>query len=425
MTTPVAAPPQRTGRRWLPDTGAQRALAFASLVNMTGSGLYLAGGVLYFTRSVGLPVNQVGLGLTAGALAGQLAGIPAGRFADRRGARETYALAKLLGAVVAASFVLVHSFPAFVLVCCLNSFFSAASGASRAPLIRRLGGDDPVWYRAYLRTVSNLGITLGALGAALAVQVDTRAAYLTLIVANAVSSLLCTLAVHLFIPHVPVLARAADGKPGRDWGALRDLRYLKLTALNGLMTLHSTVPTFALPLWITTRTHAPRALTGMIIVVNTAMVVGLQIKVAAGLDSTAKATAMMRRAGLALLAATAVIALAAGPPGWAATALLVAGVAGYTMGELWHVTSSYELMFRLAPEHAQGQYVGVFSLGQGLADAASPAVLGVLCLSWGRPGWLVLGGLLAVVGLLTPVALDRPESPQPVAEAIDKEPTPR
>jgi hypothetical protein len=59
-----------------------------------------------------------------------------------------------------------------------------------------------------------------------------------------------------------------------------------------------------------------------------------------------------------------------------------------------------EYQFGLAPAHAQGQYAGVFGLGQGLATAVAPAIVGG-GLSLGIPGMLGLGVAFLIVGLLT------------------------
>ena len=63
----------------LPEPGPQRTLALAAFINTAGTGLFVTSSALFFTRSVGLPVSQVELGLTIAALAGLTVGIPAGR----------------------------------------------------------------------------------------------------------------------------------------------------------------------------------------------------------------------------------------------------------------------------------------------------------------------------------------------------------
>jgi ABC-type nitrate/sulfonate/bicarbonate transport system permease component len=69
------------------EPGPRRILANASFVNMVGSGMWMAAAALYFTRSVGLSVAEVGLGMGIGTAVGPLAGIPVGRLADGRGPR--------------------------------------------------------------------------------------------------------------------------------------------------------------------------------------------------------------------------------------------------------------------------------------------------------------------------------------------------
>lgn len=99
------------------------------------------------------------------------------------------------------------------------------------------------------------------------------------------------------------------------------------------------------------------------------------------------------------------VSLSAGMPTWAGVTLLMTAVLIHTVGELWHAAGGFEVSFALAPEHATGQYLGVFGLGAGLADALGPTLLISLCITWGRPGWYVVGALFALTGLATPFAV--------------------
>lgn len=60
-----------------------RTLAWATLVNTVGMGLWSAGAVLFLTRNAGLSPESVGLGLTIAALVGLSASVPLGNLADR------------------------------------------------------------------------------------------------------------------------------------------------------------------------------------------------------------------------------------------------------------------------------------------------------------------------------------------------------
>lgn len=388
--------------RLLPADRQQRAFALASLVNMAGSGLWIAACALYATRVLGLGIAAAGAALTGSALVGPLVGMPFGHLADRHDARAIYVLTKVAGGAGMAALAAVHGVVPFTAVCCVLALLSNASTAARGPIVRALAGAEPVRYRAYLQSVGNLGVALGSAAAALAIQADSRAAYDTLILANAGSSLTCAALVWLFVR--PFAGRAKQ----RAGLAVRDPRFLCFTIVNGVLSLHAGLLTFALPLWVVTQTHVPRGLVGLLLVLNTALIVLLQVRVARRITDTRDALAMLSQAGVAFLVMAAFVASARTMAGWAATAVIVLGVIAYSVGELWHAAASFELLFRLAPAAAQGEYTGLFNLGQGIAYAAAPLLLGTVCLQWGAPGWLLAGFFLAAVGLLTPLVLSVP-----------------
>jgi hypothetical protein len=139
--------------------------------------------------------------------------------------------------------------------------------------------------------------------------------------------------------------------------------------------------------------------------VNTLIVIAFQVRASRGVDSPAAGAGAYRRAGVAFLVSCALLSLSAGLPGWAAATLMLSAVVIHTVGELWHSAGGFEVSFALAPEHATGQYLGVFGLGLGLAETLGPGLLIALCIGWGRPGWYVVGALFAVTGLLAPMVV--------------------
>ncbi|MFH8757258.1 MFS transporter [Streptomyces atroolivaceus] len=381
--------------RLLPERGPKRTLALATFVNALGSGMFMSSSALYFTRVVHLPMSQVAFGLFAGAMVGLVAGVFGGRIADRWGARETQIAVMLAGTAFMGCFLLVDAFWSFVLISILTGVVFAADKSSRAPLVRGFGGDDPAGFRAYLRAATNLGISLGALGAGVAIQLDTAPAYLSLVGGRALAFAGCAVAL-LWLPRlVPVPAPPLSGR----WEALRDRPYLAATVLNCLMSLHFAVPTFLLPLWIVEHTEAPRWMVSGVLVLNTVLVITLQVAVSRNVSDPESAGGRMRWAGFAVCAGLLLMMTAGSVPAWAAAALLLVATAVYTLGELWHAAAAMEYSFGLAAPHAQGQYSGVFGLGGGVAEALAPALLGTLAFGLGRPGWFLLGALFLVVGL--------------------------
>ncbi|MEW2620502.1 MFS transporter [Streptomyces sp. NPDC048106] len=385
----------------VPERGPRRTLAIAFFVSMVGNGLYLTGAALFFTRSAGLSVSQVGLGMGAASLAGLLAGVPAGRLADRRGPKETYLVTLAVQAAGVAALLSVHTFWRFLAVICVAQLANSASLAARGPLVRGLAGKHSAAYRSYLRAAGNLAGSCGALAAGVVVQLDTRAAYTALILGTALTFALAA----VVLGRLPRLAPVPVPPTAGRWTALRDGPFMTVTLLDSVMSIQGQVLVFALPLWIVAHHEAPRWLVGVCAVLNTLIVVALQVRASRGVDSSAGASRAVRRSGPAFLLGMAVIAAAGGLPAAPATALVLTGVVVHTVGELWHEAASLELGFALAPEHAQGQYSGLFGMGRGFANALAPSLLSLFCLGWGAPGWLTLGGIFVTVGLVMPYAV--------------------
>ncbi|MFF9896404.1 MFS transporter [Streptomyces longispororuber] len=397
----------------LPPAGPRRVIAASNFVNTVGSGLYLTAGVLYFTQAVALPAQQVGLGLGVAGCVSLAAGIAVGHLADRRGARGVYAATLAVQALATAAFVLVDGFWPFVVAVSVATGAKAAGVAARSPLIRHYGGDRPQEFRAYLRAVTNVGISLGALLAGVAVHAGTLAAYHLLVVGNALAFAASAVLVLPLPPVEPVPAA-----PGPRRAALRDGPYLVLTVLDGVMAVQFKVLTVALPLWLVEATTAPAWLVSGTMLVNTVIVVALQVRASRGVDSPAAGGRAYRRSGVAFLASCVLISLAAGPPVRVAVTLVLTAVVVHAVGELWHAAAGFEVSFALAPPDATGQYLGVFGLGAGLAEALGPGLLLSLCVTWGRPGWYVVGALFAVTGLAAPLAVRRAERSRRGGQAL-------
>jgi hypothetical protein len=386
--------------RLVPDTGPQRVMAASDLVNTFGGGLYLTAGVLYFTQDADLPTAQVGLGLGVAGVVALFAGIGCGHLADRRGARGVYVVTVVIRAAATAGFLLAHHFWIFLIMVCLAGGAQAAGLAARSPLIRSHGGDRPQEFRAYLRSVTNVGISFGSLLAGWIVAVGTHSAYSLLIIGNVIA-FAGSAVVMFFLPAshpVPV----PHGRPAR-WGvALHDWPFVLMTVLDGVMSIQYKVLTVAIPLWLFAFTTAPRWLVAGTVIVNTVIVILFQVRASRNVDTPRAGGAAYRRAGVAFLLSCSLISLTAGLAAWAATALLMTAIVAHAIGELWHAAGGFEVSFALAHEHMTGQYLGVFGLGSSLADAVGPGLLIALCVSWGPPGWFVVGSLFALTGLAVP-----------------------
>ena len=391
---------------FVPERGPIRPLAGCYLIDGVGTGLWMATSVLYFTRSLHLPAAQVGLGLSAAGLAGLAGAVPLGHIADRYGLRRVGLGLMAAQAVLVACYGALRSFWLFLLVSCLFVLAQRGSNAVRNALLGvSVSAERRLRTRAYTRSIANVGFALGALLAVPVLHADTRTAYLVAVFANAGSFVLAGGLLTL-LPAVPP-RRPVAGEP--RWVALRDRRYVAMTALTGLLSLHKPVLTVALPLWVAQRTDAPRIVVSVLLVVNTVLTVLLQVPLSRGADGLAGGVRTVRRSGVALAVACVLLGLASGRSTGLAVGLLVAGAAVLTVGELWQSAGGWGLSYDLAPTDRYGQYQGVYALGNGIRDTFGPATVTVLALVVGRPGWLLLAVVFAVVGLaMAPVlsALD-------------------
>ena len=358
-----------------------------------GTGLWLATSVLYLTRSVGLSAAQVGAGLSVGGLVGLVGTVPLGRLADRRGLRGVCLGLTLVQAVLMAGYVAVHSVLPFVVLTAVFTLAQRGGNAVRNALLGAAAGEQHrLRVRAYCRSAANVGLSLGALAAAPVLAADSRPAYVIAVLGNAASFLLVAAAL-LAVPAAPPAAARRSGL-----GALRDGRYVVMTALTGLLALHKPVLTVAVPLWVAQRTAAPRSLVSVLLVVNTVLTVVLQVPLARAAATRAGAFRVLRRSGLALAASCVLLALATGRPPGLAAALLVAGVAVLTVGELLQSAGGWELSYDLAPADAQGEYQAAYSMLNGVRDSVGPAVVIAALVAGGVGGWLALAAGFAAVG---------------------------
>ena len=380
-----------------------RVLALAQFTNSVGDSAFYACSALFFTRVVGLSAAEVGLALTIGWATGMLAGVPLGMLADRFGARRTAVALAVTTAVALSGFLVIRSFPLFVAVVC---GYAAAQGglasARQALLADLVPPAERVTVRAHLQSTLNAGLAVGAGVGGLALWADSGPAYLAVFAADCVAFLASALILRRLPGGAPAAPTPADATPTtRRLAVLRDKPYAVLTLLTAVMYLNMPVLSLGLPLWIVQRTDAPKPLAAALLIVNMLGVVLFQVRVARRVGDLRSAGRTAAGAGWVLLAACVVYGFSGGSIGApAAVAVLLAGAAVQVLGEMMHGAAAWEAGFGLAPAGRQGQYQGFFGMAPQIARMAGPVVVTTLLIGWGTRGWLVLGGLFLVAGLL-------------------------
>lgn len=389
-------------RKLLPPPGPLRPLALATLLSRVGNGLLMTISVLYFNRIIGLSIAQVGLGLTIAGLFGLLASIPFGHLADRRGPRTLFVVLSLFLSVLALLYLAIDTFWQFLVVATVIAILDRGSNAVRFALIAAVtqGSQARVAARAYLRSMTNIGVTAGAGLGAIALSFGTATSYHLMFCVYVVLGVISALVV-LAVPRVKPLPKA----DGPVWVALRDRGYLAVAGLNAAISIHYSVIDVAIPLWVVDHTDAPHWAAALPLMVNAAGVAVLQVRASRGIVDTASAARATRIAGLLLLAAMVLFATASAGDAVVAIIVLVVAALVQVAGELLQSSGSFLLGFDLAAEQAQGQYQGVWNTSTSVSSMLAPTVMALLPLGLGVAGWIILGVWFAVVGVLfVPVA---------------------
>lgn len=392
-------------REILPAAGSARRLGVLTLIQSLGLGVFLTSSAVFFTRTIGIPAQRVGLALSVAGLCGLVCTVPIGRLADRLGAGRVLTANFLLAAVGFTAYCLVDGFAAFLAVACALAVLETSAGALQASLTDALVGEaERVRVSAQMRSLFNLGFLGGAALAGAAIAAGTSTALYATVLANAVLQLV-SVAVLLGM-RLPAKAapRAAADEPGGVLrsAALRDLRYVAVALVCGALELYHPLLTVGLPLWIVTGTDAPALLVSGLLILDTVLVLLFQVTVSRGARTPAGAARMLRWAGWALGASCLVFAVSGGHGALLDSAALLGGALVLVLGELYQASASWGLSFGLAPAGRQGEYQAVFSLGRGLQQFAGPWLMTSLVVGAAATGWLVLAALFALLGLAAP-----------------------
>ncbi|MFD7615170.1 MFS transporter [Streptomyces sp. NPDC059828] len=423
----------------LPATRESRIIALNALIGSLGTGMFLAGSALYFTRFGGLTETQLGVGLALAGIVGLATTVPMGRLADRFGPRNVLLVVVLWRAVGYIAYLDVDGFTEFVVTACLLFVMDRAGQPLNQALVGRLiTGTERNRTMGFIRALRNLGFTVGFGIAGIALTTGSETAFRWLFIGNAISFLF----VFAFISMLPKVGPSVPkGEDGDKTSAgvvppLRDWRFVAAMAANGVLFLHDAVLIMVLPLWVAEHTPSPDWMITVLVTTNTVITVLGQVRVTRHIDSLPSAARATNWS--AVLLALACCAFAASgvtdTAGWAAVTLMAALLL-LTVAELLHSASSWEISFALSPEAAQGRYLAFFNLGFSAAEIAGPAVVLWLLAGTGPAGWLILAVCFPLAAALSwvgtrPRAAAVPERTEPgadpaaVPERTEPEPEP-
>ncbi|WP_328340471.1 MFS transporter [Micromonospora sp. NBC_00421] len=397
---------------WLPDGTAVRRMLAVSFIDSLGTGMFLTGSALFFTRDIGLTAAQVGLGLSLAAVTGFLCSVPVGRLSDRYGALPVLVALQFWRATWFFAYPMVDSLPWFLVVCCLAGAGEWAAG----PVVQSLLGSlvapaARVRTMAAVMLVRNIGFVLGAASATIAIAVGGGDVYRALVVLDAVSFLVSGALLLRLRGRLAVVRPPTDDQEQAGLRTRPSLRFLVLALLNGVLYLHAVILSVGLPLWITIRTDAPVELVGAVVVLNTVLAISLQMRLSRGVDGLRPAASRQVYAGLVLAVCCGLVSVTGSGAPAVAAALILAATVALTVGEIYQSVGAWGVSYGYAPDASRGYHLSLYSLGSTGAMIVGPALLTSVVLPAGAVGWLGLGAVLAVAGALVPVVVGRRLSP--------------
>lgn len=395
--------PERVARLAGP-TPLVRRLSVQSVLSAFGDGVFLTGSAVFFTQVVGLSAAQVGLGLTVAGVVTFLLAVPLGKLSDRYGARTVWALASLVEALLYLAWLAVGGIATFIAMMIVLETVSTASRAARnAYRFDVFPRAERVSSNAYFRAARNVGYTLGALLAGVALATNSDDVIRAVPLATAALLLLNA----ALVARLPRAIHHAEEAPleqaleeaGAQESALRNRGYVAMSICSGVLNTHQVLLNVVIPLWLVEETDAPRVLLAWLFGTNTVMAVLLQVAAARGITTVADSLRAQRRGALFFVLSCGIVLVTHDTVGWATIALVWIGHVTVTGAELFGSAGDWGLQAELSDPARRGEYQGVTQLGYTLGSVWAPAAYTFLAMEWGAQGWLVIAAIVATAAV--------------------------
>lgn len=390
-------------RGLLPSDRTQRWLALGNLVNMTGTGATAAVLVVFLAHTKELPLAQASSLLAVSGLVGVVGSVPVGWLSDRVGARLTAITTELVCASATVVVLVADSTWTLVAGLAIRQLSTSGNSAARAALMGALvPPDQRTRLRAYQRSVTNIGFAVGGAASALALATNSGAALAVVLAADAATFCFSAYATS----RLPDAGRTSTRR-GLALNVLTDRGYLTVGALNAAHALNRAAVSLGLPLWIVYGSTLPDWTISAAMVLNTVLVIVLQVPLSRSAHDVAGARrTLLAAGGFTALGCTALAGggIASAGPEWA---FLAAACVTLTFGEILGAAAGWTLSYELAPPERFGEYLGTWQL---MADG-SAKIVGPVLLGWavaiGPAGWTILAAGFAITAMASPLVITR------------------
>jgi MFS family permease len=384
-------------RRAKPPTPLAGRLSTQSLLFALGEGTFLTGSAVFFTQVVGLSGAQVGIGLTIAGVAAFLAAYPLGVLVDRIGPKRAWAISAVGQGSLFAMWPFIDSFAGYVAMAIVLDVIGAMGGAAHGSYtIDVLPPAERVTSRAYMYSALNVGFTLGALAAGVALAPESIPLLMALPVFTAVVFLLNA----VFIARLPKAPHDLKSREERREkipgpGPMRNPGWLATSFFGGVMWTNQVILHFVIPLWLVQKTDAPWIMLTFLMATNTVMCIFLPLAAARGIKDPTTALRAIRVSTVFFIVSCVITLSTHETVGVLTVVLFFLGHITLTGAELYLSAASWTFEAELMDPRRRGQYQGASELSGTLGRVWAPALFTFLALEWGAGGWLLIAAIVS------------------------------
>lgn len=389
-------------------------LVVATFIDRLGGAILFPFFTLYVTRKFDVGMTTVGLIFGIFSITGMVGSTIGGALADRWGRKPMLLFGLIVSAISSLWLGTVDELKLFILGAVITGVFSRVGGPAQQALVADI---LPESKRAQgygiIRVTFNLSVTLGpAIGGLLATQ-----SYLSLFIADAISSLVVAGIVYLVLPET--LSQAIRTQSGRftetlrGYGnVLRDQAFMFFFLASTLSAMVYMQMNSTLAVYLRDFHGVPERGFGYILSLNAGMVVLFQFYVTRKIRSYAPM--------LMITLGTLLYAFGFSMYGFTSTyTMFMLAMVVITIGEMLVAPVGQALVAEFAPDDMRGRYMAFFGYSWAIPFAFAPTLAGLL-MDYGDPTWVwYMAGIIGLVSTAMYYSIYlqriRAESPAPVS----------
>jgi MFS family permease len=367
-------------------------LVVATFIDRLGGSILFPFFTLYVTRKFDVGMTTVGLIFGIFSITGMVGSTIGGALADRWGRKPMLLFGLVMSAISSLWLGTVNDLDLFMLGAVITGVFSRVGGPAQQALVADiLPEQQRTQGYGIIRVTFNLSVTLGpAIGGLLATQ-----SYLSLFIADAVSSIVVAAIVFFILPET--LAKATHAQPEsfistiKGYGQVfRDQAFMFFFLASTLSAMVYMQMNSTLSVYLRDFHGIPARGFGYILSMNAAMVVLFQFYVSRRI----RAYAPM----LMITLGTLLYALGFSMYGFTSTyTMFLLAMVVITIGEMLVAPVGQALVAGFAPDDMRGRYMAFFGYSWALPFAFAPTLAGLL-MDYGDPNWVwYMGGIIGLI----------------------------